>query len=135
MQRQANSSIVIALAGNKLDLVESEGEEDDDSDENERQVAEEDARAYADEAGLVFMETSAKTSKNVDVMFTEIGMLTFVYQGNSMLTSWNHVAKKIPHEHLISANRNDGRGMRGAHGNVDLMQPASENRSSSQCAC
>ncbi|CDS13562.1 hypothetical protein LRAMOSA05738 [Lichtheimia ramosa] len=116
LQRQANSSIVIALAGNKLDLVESEGEEDDDSDENERQVPEEDARAYADEAGLVFMETSAKTSKNVDVMFTEI-------------------AKKIPHEHLISANRNDGRGMRGAHGNVDLMQPASENRSSSQCAC
>lgn len=87
MQRQANSSIVIALAGNKLDLVESEGEEDDDSDENERQVAEEDARAYADEAGLVFMETSAKTSKNVDVMFTEIGMSTFVYQGNSMLIS------------------------------------------------
>lgn len=87
MQRQANSSIVIALAGNKLDLVESEGEEDDDSDENERQVPEEDARAYADEAGLVFMETSAKTSKNVDVMFTEIGMSTFVYQGNSMLTS------------------------------------------------
>lgn len=72
MQRQANSSIVIALAGNKLDLVEAEGD-DDDSDENERQVAEEDARAYADEAGLVFMETSAKTSKNVDVMFTEIG--------------------------------------------------------------
>lgn len=87
MQRQANSSIVIALAGNKLDLVESEGEEDDDSDENERQVPEEDARAYADEAGLVFMETSAKTSKNVDVMFTEIGMSTFVYQGNSMLIS------------------------------------------------
>lgn len=87
MQRQANSSIVIALAGNKLDLVESEGEDDDDSDENERQVPEEDARAYADEAGLVFMETSAKTSKNVDVMFTEIGMSTFVYQGNNMLIS------------------------------------------------
>lgn len=85
MQRQANSSIVIALAGNKLDLVESEGE-DEDSDENERQVAEEDARAYADEAGLVFMETSAKTSKNVDVMFTEIGMYDIGIQGNSIVT-------------------------------------------------
>ncbi|KAI9314263.1 ras family-domain-containing protein [Dichotomocladium elegans] len=117
LQRQANSGIVIALAGNKLDLVESEGESEgnNEGDENERQVLEEDARAYAEEAGLVFMETSAKTSKNVDVLFTEI-------------------AKKIPTEHIISANRPDGRGVRGA-GNIDLMQPASEVRSSGQCAC
>lgn len=75
LQRQANSNIVIALAGNKLDLVE--GNEADntsvDSEQHERQVPEEDARAYAEEAGLLFMETSAKTSENVDTMFMEIG--------------------------------------------------------------
>ena len=84
MQRQANSGIVIALVGNKLDLAEGEAEDDNSSTEdNERQVSEEDAQAYADEAGLLFKETSAKTSKNVDAIFTEIGKFNFsclIYQ-------------------------------------------------------
>ncbi len=95
LQRQANPNIVIALAGNKIDLVtlsassssgapESEDEADDatatpgetgNSGEPEslRQVPRDEAEAYAQEAGLLFFETSAKTGEGVVEIFTEIG--------------------------------------------------------------
>jgi Ras-related protein Rab-5C len=99
LQRQANPNIVIALAGNKVDLVlpspstsgansssESEDEADDATatpgetpgadgqPESLRQVPREEAQAYATEAGLLFFETSAKTGEGVVEIFTEIGL-------------------------------------------------------------
>lgn len=100
LQRQANPNIVIALAGNKVDLVQSTSsassmvpvpEAEDEADdatatpgeapssnsgepESLRQVPREEAQAYATESGLLFFETSAKTSEGVVDMFTEIGM-------------------------------------------------------------
>lgn len=99
LQRQANPNIVIALAGNKLDLVqpsasssaaasppESEDEADDATatpgetaggtgePESLRQVPREEAQAYATEAGLLFFETSAKTGEGIVDIFTEIGL-------------------------------------------------------------
>ena len=100
LQRQANPNIIIALAGNKIDLVqnsttdsspgsepEDEGEPDDatatpgeaggsptpDS-ETVRQVSKDEAEAYAKEAGLLFFEISAKTGEGVVEIFTEIGV-------------------------------------------------------------
>lgn len=96
LQRQANPNIVIALAGNKIDLVtasassssstiaESEDEADDATatpgetaasgePESLRQVPRDEAEAYAQEAGLLFFETSAKTGDGVVEIFTEIG--------------------------------------------------------------
>lgn len=85
LQRQANPNIVIALVGNKLDLVEntpsesspeaSSGAEDaaaGDDEENARQVPTSEAQAYATESGLLFFEASAKTGTNVQEVFTEI---------------------------------------------------------------
>ncbi|KAJ3750202.1 GTP-binding protein ypt5 [Lentinula detonsa] len=121
LQRQANPNIVIALAGNKLDLVqpsasssgtpssESEDEADDATatpgeapsssggeSESLRQVPREEAQAYATEAGLLFFETSAKTGEGIVEIFTEI-------------------AKKIPIEHILAATRG-GAGRPGAAG-------------------
>ncbi|KAI8078759.1 ras family-domain-containing protein [Halteromyces radiatus] len=104
LQRQANQDIVIALVGNKLDLVEE--------DETERQVQTEDAKAYADEADLLFFETSAKSAQNVDAVFAAI-------------------AEKIPLEYIMS-NRNAAGRQSGAN-RVELSQPGPQ--TSGSCAC
>jgi Ras-related protein Rab-5C len=61
LQRQADPSIVIALCGNKSDLA------------TRRQVTAEEAQKYAQEEGLMWAETSAKTGDGVTEIFTRIG--------------------------------------------------------------
>mmetsp|Transcript_19191 Transcript_19191/g.31414 ORF Transcript_19191/g.31414 Transcript_19191/m.31414 type:complete len:196 (+) Transcript_19191:171-758(+) len=60
LQRQGNANIVISLAGNKADLA------------TKRKVSTEEAQAYAEENGILFKETSAKTNQNVKEVFVEI---------------------------------------------------------------
>nr|XP_032621869.1 ras-related protein Rab-5A isoform X1 [Chelonoidis abingdonii] len=87
LQRQASPNIVIALAGNKADLA------------NKRAVDFQEAQSYADDNSLLFMETSAKTSMNVNEIFMAI-------------------AKKLPKSEPQTAGANSARG-RG----VDLTEP------------
>ncbi|KAF9937733.1 hypothetical protein BGZ67_000945 [Mortierella alpina] len=145
LQRQANPNIVIALTGNKVDLVserrgqrnssEGEGEDDEENDAQEldedeeddedygvsRQVPTEEASAYAQESGLLFFETSAKNGKGVAEVFTEI-------------------AKKIPLEHILSSTRGARAGAGGSNGRVDLQAAGNGQRLGGQqdksgCAC
>ncbi|KAL6080094.1 Ras-related protein Rab-5A [Balamuthia mandrillaris] len=60
LQTQGAAKMVIALVGNKCDL------------EDSRKIRSEDAQTYAEENGVLFMETSAKTAQNVNTIFEEI---------------------------------------------------------------
>jgi len=136
LQRQANPNIVIALAGNKVDLVTpttatSASEADDESDDatagipasgevepsTRRQVSKEEAEAYAKESGLLFSETSAKTGEGIVELFTEI-------------------AKKIPIDELTSgpAGRRAGTGTTAQEGGVNLDQSANK-KGEEKCNC
>ncbi len=59
-QNVQNPNLIIALVGNKVDLVEG------------RQVPEADARSYASEGGLLYFETSAKNNVNVTNVFEDV---------------------------------------------------------------
>lgn len=96
LQRQASPGIVIGFVGNKADLcAESDGfdgasaaapdatedadtpqaEEDAehaDNDGDARRISTREAKSYADEEGLLFFETSAKSGLNVNEVFTAI---------------------------------------------------------------
>lgn len=57
---KANSGIIIALCGNKLDLEEN------------RKVNMEDITKYAEQIGSFYIEVSAKLNHNIDKLFDEI---------------------------------------------------------------
>ncbi|KAE8268562.1 hypothetical protein A4X09_0g3782 [Tilletia walkeri] len=133
LQRQANPNIVIALVGNKIDLLSSSShsssqtssstaaDDDDEDDETAtatpdggddsaaggavRAVPKEEAKAYADELGLLFFETSAKTGEGVQELFTAI-------------------AKNIPVDSILAQSRSavGGAGAGGASNRPNAAQ-------------
>ncbi len=58
----SNQNIPFVFLGNKLDLLEDVGEV----------IDREEARAFAEKEGSIYVETSAKTGINVDEAFTEL---------------------------------------------------------------
>jgi Ras-related protein Rab-5C len=106
LQRQAAPNIVIALAGNKADLAAK------------RQVEVVDAQTYAEENGLIFMETSAKTAMNVNDIFMAI-------------------AKKLPKNQDSSNNGSGGRGRTNNDGgqSITVDRPANQRAGGNDGGC
>ena len=105
LQRQANQDIIIALAGNKLDLAES--------DPVKRKIKKEDAFSYSREENLLFFEVSAKTGEGVKNIF-------------------ENIAKKLPIDDFKATSSNSN--LRNSRNNlgVDLTR-SSINQSSCNC--
>ncbi|XP_028821350.1 ras-related protein Rab-5C-like [Denticeps clupeoides] len=97
LQKQANPNIVIALSGNKADLAQK------------RAVEVQEAQAYAEDNGLLFMETSAKTAMNVNEIFMAI-------------------AKKLP-----KSEPQPGSGAAGRAGPGVVLHDSAPQSRSSQC--
>ncbi|KAF8506856.1 GTP-binding protein RAB5 [Russula emetica] len=105
LQRQADPSIVIALCGNKSDLAVR------------RQVTQEEAQKYAQEEGLMWAETSAKTGDGVTDIFTRI-------------------AKKLPTTAPPASRSGPGRaGTAAGRTGVDLNKQQRSITSGDQCNC
>jgi len=64
LKAQAKKGVIIALAGNKLDLVEA-GLAD-------KAVTAEEGRSFAAQNNVIFFETSAKTAHNVNQLFLDV---------------------------------------------------------------
>ena len=60
LQRRGDPNVVIALAGNKADLT------------SRHKVTFEEAQAYAEENGILHLQTSAKEGTNVKTLFVDI---------------------------------------------------------------
>ncbi|KAK4695950.1 Ras-related protein Rab-5C, partial [Lecanoromycetidae sp. Uapishka_2] len=132
LQRQASPGIVIALVGNKLDLTNDseggaeanntgEGDTEGDTEAaeesgNARKISTKEGRDYAEEEGLLFFETSAKTGVNVQEVFTAI-------------------ANAIPETQMKGAKSGAAGGTQAALGaeRVNLNKKAAEAKEG--CAC
>jgi len=87
-KKHADPNAVVVLVGNKCDL------------EHNRGVFKEEAKEYASEHGLYFLETSALSTHNIDAAF------------HTLLNQF-HFGKK----HLNNSNNNNGSGSSGSSGN------------------
>ncbi|XP_072988347.1 ras-related protein Rab5A [Typha latifolia] len=90
LQSQGNPSTIMALAGNKADMIEA------------RQVSAEEAQTYAQENGLFFMETSAKTAINVNDIFYEIAKR--LLQGRPDQNPQGMILTQRPAERIVNSS-------------------------------
>ena len=108
LHEQASKDIIIALIGNKIDLL--------DDDPDERKVSKEEAEKLAEEENLLFFETSAKTAVNINEVFLKIG-------------------ENIPLKNSNDTNKNlDGLNVTDNQG-VNLAASANATADASACSC
>lgn len=106
LHEQASKDIIIALVGNKIDMLQEGGE---------RKVAREEGEKLAEEKGLLFFETSAKTGENVNDVFLGIG---------------EKIPLKTAEEQNSASNERESNNQR-----VDLNSANDGTSANSACSC
>lgn len=104
---------MIALAGNKADLA------------NNRVVEYDEAKQYAEENGLLFMETSAKTALNVNDIFLAIGEWSL---GKSKVNSEFTLCVLFAAKKLPKSEGGPNQGVQGRR-----LEPNEQNKQSNNC--
>jgi len=100
-RQNGNENMTIMLIGNKCDL------------EHRRQVSIEEGKKFAEENGLMFLETSAKTAHNVEEAFVKpaqqiikkYNVVSMMYRMNNMVLKWEWLLSPI-HQTYVTASRN-----------------------------
>jgi len=155
LQRQANPNIVIALAGNKVDLVQaattasgtattsggttpasSESEDEEADDATATPGEGEDAEQAESTEGL-----RAVPKEEAQAYAAEAGLLFFetsAKTGEGIVEIFTEIAKKIPIEHILSNSRGAAAGRNGAAAagaaeNVNLDANAAKGRDACNC--
>lgn len=94
VDRLANPQVCKLVVGNKADL------------DDKRQVSREEGRTFADNLGVPFLETSAKTAMNVNQMFTQMCTAIANRQGAGMNQSSHASGTRITPGNRIGGGNN-----------------------------
>ena len=92
LKRRGDPNVVIALAGNKSDIVAK------------RKVDAEVADEYAKEHSLIYMDTSAKTAHNVKELFDAIG----AWQAVGGWLAWRGSRRRLPRSCTVAEDATRG---------------------------
>ncbi|ODV96028.1 hypothetical protein PACTADRAFT_80102 [Pachysolen tannophilus NRRL Y-2460] len=121
LHEQASKDIIIALCGNKYDLISKNNEEGEEIESN-RKVSIEEGQNLAEEENLLFFETSAKTAYNVNEVFMAIG--------NKIPSG-----KKKNNDGGLGLSAGRGDNDDNNNGRVDLNAPIDAGANNANCAC
>ncbi|KAJ3431735.1 ras-related protein rab11 [Anaeramoeba flamelloides] len=112
LEKLSPSNVVLMLVGNKNDLEES------------RAISFEEAAKFANENGILFLETSAKNATNIDKAFNSILTEILRIHNSNQISDENmgNDVKKVVHSEIITQsqeidlNEKDERGKKGKGG-------------------
>jgi len=150
LQRQANPNIVIALAGNKIDLVQGSAtpsvvpgsgasstlvadSEDEEPDDATATPGEDDEPKGSENLRAVPKEEAQAYAAEAGLLFFETSAKT----GEGIVEIFTEIAKKIPIEHILSNSRGAAAGRPGgaAQGQGDVTLDANAPKPQDACRC
>ena len=91
---KAEKGCIIALIGNKLDLVERN--------EKKREVTTEEAQSYAEDNNMLFYETSAYNGNNINEIFEEL--MQTIYTERRKIPDFKERDKELDNFNSINLN-------------------------------